>query len=178
MHNFHIKSILIGLGIGIILTSIVSVIYYSGSNTVSKPTEQEIIQMAKSYGLVDPSDFLTSQNSKSSTNKNEDTSSIKISSGDSNEGTNTNSAAANTASQQATAQKPAEQPVTASITINPGDTSDIVASKLVTAGLVQNKGDFVNKLTQMGLDEKINTGSFKFTKGTSIEDMIKKMTSN
>ncbi len=51
MERFNIKSIILGIGIGIILTSLIGWIYSAGENTPL--TKEEIIQKAKEYGLVE-----------------------------------------------------------------------------------------------------------------------------
>ncbi|WP_051411167.1 hypothetical protein [Acetivibrio clariflavus] len=49
MHKFHIKSILLGIGMGIVLTAIISIIYLAGN----QPTmgREEIIEKARQYGM-------------------------------------------------------------------------------------------------------------------------------
>ncbi|HOQ00951.1 MAG TPA: hypothetical protein PK604_09065 [Acetivibrio clariflavus] len=50
MHKFHIKSILLGIGMGIILTAFISIIYLAGNQpTMSR---EEIIERARQYGMV------------------------------------------------------------------------------------------------------------------------------
>lgn len=52
MGNFSAKSILLGMGIGIILTATVSMIYLSGRDPVKELTEQQIVSQAEKYGMV------------------------------------------------------------------------------------------------------------------------------
>lgn len=50
MQKFHIKSILLGIGIGIVLTAFISIIYSAGNNqTMSR---EDIVEKAKQYGMV------------------------------------------------------------------------------------------------------------------------------
>lgn len=50
MHKFHIKSILLGIGVGIVLTAFMSIIYLAGNKqTLSK---EDVIERAKQYGMV------------------------------------------------------------------------------------------------------------------------------
>ena len=50
MQNFHVKSILLGIGIGIVLTAFISVIYSTGNKqTISR---EDVIERAKQYGMV------------------------------------------------------------------------------------------------------------------------------
>ncbi len=50
MQKFHIKSILLGIGVGIVLTAFMSIIYLAGNKqTLSK---EDVIERAKQYGMV------------------------------------------------------------------------------------------------------------------------------
>ncbi len=52
MSNFNIKSILLGIGIGIIITATASIIYLSGRDPLKDLTKQQIISQAEKYGMV------------------------------------------------------------------------------------------------------------------------------
>jgi hypothetical protein len=52
MGNFNIKSILLGIGIGIIITATVSIIYMSGRDPMKELTKQQIINQAEKYGMI------------------------------------------------------------------------------------------------------------------------------
>ena len=52
MSNFHVKSILLGIGIGIILTATASMIYMAGRDPMKDLTEQQIISQAEKYGMI------------------------------------------------------------------------------------------------------------------------------
>jgi hypothetical protein len=52
MNKFNIKSILLGIGIGIIITSIASMIYFAGRDPLSGLSKEEIISQAEKYGMV------------------------------------------------------------------------------------------------------------------------------
>lgn len=56
MRKVHEKSILLGIGIGMIITSIAGMIYSGG--TQKELSKEEIISLAKQYGLVEPYKFL------------------------------------------------------------------------------------------------------------------------
>jgi hypothetical protein len=55
MGNFNIKSILLGIGIGIIITATVSIVYLSGRDPMKDLTRQQIISQAEKYGMVNSS---------------------------------------------------------------------------------------------------------------------------
>ncbi len=52
MSNFNVKSIILGIGIGIIITATVSLIYESGKDPFKNLTKQQIISEAEKYGMV------------------------------------------------------------------------------------------------------------------------------
>lgn len=56
MRKFHIKSILLGIGIGIILTSLIGIIYSAGRD--DKLTREEIISKAEQYGMTFSEEFI------------------------------------------------------------------------------------------------------------------------
>jgi hypothetical protein len=63
MRNFQIKSILLGIGIGIVITSIISMIYAAGINTNKSLSREEIISKAKEFGMVESTSILNNQQS-------------------------------------------------------------------------------------------------------------------
>jgi len=52
MSRFNVKSIFLGIGIGIIITATVSMIYISNRDPLKDATEQQIINRAEKYGMV------------------------------------------------------------------------------------------------------------------------------
>lgn len=52
MNNINVKSVLLGMGIGIIITAVASMIYVAGRDPVKDLTEQQIISQAEKYGMV------------------------------------------------------------------------------------------------------------------------------
>ena len=52
MSNFSIKSILLGIGIGIITTSIAGMIYFAGLDPLKNLSESDIIKLENRYGLT------------------------------------------------------------------------------------------------------------------------------
>lgn len=58
MSQFHIKSILLGIGIGIIVTATASMIYLAGRDPMENLTEEQIIKQAEKYGMVKQEIFI------------------------------------------------------------------------------------------------------------------------
>lgn len=52
MNSFHVKSVLLGIGIGIIIAATASMIYVAGKDPMEDLTEQQIISQAEKYGMV------------------------------------------------------------------------------------------------------------------------------
>ncbi len=50
--QFHLKSILLGVGIGIIITSLASMIYFAGRDPMQDLSKEQIIKQAEKYGMV------------------------------------------------------------------------------------------------------------------------------
>jgi hypothetical protein len=65
MSNFNIKSLILGIGIGIVLTSVLGAIYSAGvATTVSR---EFIISEAKKYGMVESTDTIRNMNNLQNT---------------------------------------------------------------------------------------------------------------
>ncbi len=50
--QFHLKSILLGIGIGIIITALASMIYFAGRDPMEDLSKEQIIKQAEKYGMV------------------------------------------------------------------------------------------------------------------------------
>lgn len=166
MKNFHVKSMILGIGIGLIITSIISIIYLAGMKPSSQMSKEEIIKKAREYGMIDSSELIIknkgSNTEANSEQKKDNTADVKID---------------ETVKQKENLQQAAVEGREIKISIEPGDSSEVVADKLLKAGLINDKTAFVNKLTDMGLATGIFVGEFKFKKGSDLEAIIKRITS-
>lgn len=52
MEKFNIKSILLGIGIGIVITSFISIIYLAGSDPKGVLSDEDVIKRAEKLGMV------------------------------------------------------------------------------------------------------------------------------
>ncbi|HHW47807.1 MAG TPA: hypothetical protein GXX14_04205 [Clostridiaceae bacterium] len=52
MKRFHIRSIILGIGIGFIFTSLISLIYFAGKEPAKNISDEEIIKRAEELGMV------------------------------------------------------------------------------------------------------------------------------
>ncbi|MDQ2085863.1 hypothetical protein RBH29_05355 [Herbivorax sp. ANBcel31] len=56
MRKFHLKSLLLGIGMGIVLSSFVGIIHSAGMD--NELTKEEIIERAEYYGMVFHEEFI------------------------------------------------------------------------------------------------------------------------
>lgn len=147
MRNFHIKSLILGIGIGIVLTSVISMVYSFGTKPVQKISSEEVKKMARQLGMVESSQII------------KDIDSVK----------DNNSKAYKDA-------KPKSNDDKIQFEIVEGDTSEIVADKLIDLGLIDSRAGFLLKLEEMGLSTRIKPGKYKVKRGISIQTLIDEIT--
>ncbi|MCX7922405.1 MAG: endolytic transglycosylase MltG [Clostridia bacterium] len=174
MQNFSIKSIVLGVGIGIILTSIISMIYLAGATP--QMSKDEIIAKAKEYGMVNSYELRQSQIPQAQ----EDANKVVVSATPTPQ-ISTSTPIPNTPAPTATptaAPKAAGVNGTnvARIKIVRGDSGESVGRKLVEAGLVNNKYTFTRELSNMGLKNLLKPGEYTIAKGTDLKSIIKTIT--
>lgn len=181
MQNFHIKSVILGIGIGIIITSIISIIYLAGANTSGTMSKEAIMQKAREYGMVDGTALLKDSTKK--TEERADSQKLASDPGASFANTDQNSSKATEKTvqneenkQQSTLQQVQTTGQEITVRINPGDTSETVADRLFKDGMISNKSAFIKTLTDMGLTTEIEIGEFKIIKGMEDKEIIKVLT--
>lgn len=59
LSRFHLKSIFLGIGIGIIITAIAAMVYSAGRDPIKEVSKEQIIRQAEKYGMVKSSDSST-----------------------------------------------------------------------------------------------------------------------
>ncbi len=62
---------------------------------------------------------------------------------------------------------------TISVEIPPGSTSNKIGDILSSKGLVSSSNEFTSKASEMSLDRKLQSGSFKIPKNSPLEDIVK-----
>ncbi|MCX8130293.1 MAG: endolytic transglycosylase MltG [Clostridia bacterium] len=171
MRNFQIKSILLGIGIGIVITSIISMIYAAGISTKNAMTREEIILKAKEFGMVDNTALIRqdqSENIETSAETEKKAEGTEKKTGEDQKSKETGADSAQVAKrsgESGTGEK-------IKIVISPGDTSEVVAGKLINSGLIKDKQAFIKMLKEMGMEAEINIGEFNITSGTDIKEII------
>lgn len=185
MRNFQAKSIILGMGIGIVFTALVSIIYNAGG--YSSMSKEEIISAAKSYGMIEPENLFDSGGKKESTSGSQKKNGTKEDSVQNNGGAKSINTTESTeeaqtgtdvASGQAVQNKPEQQEEYVSIDIQEGDNSYTVGEKLANSGLVSSAGEFNIAIINAGLDSKIMAGNYQIRKGSSIQEIISTIVPN
>ena len=167
MQKFHLQSILLGIGIGVVLTSIISMIYIAGVGPEMKMSKQEIIDQAKKYGMVEDTVLVDSTPQPD----------LKVSSStDNSSGTTKNNSAQAPTPEKSVAPVQQNSSSAVQVSISPGDTSEIVASKLLNAGVITDKAAFVKQLSDSGMATQIAIGDYKLVKGSSFSSIVKIIT--
>lgn len=174
MANFHIKSIVLGIGIGIVLTGILSIIYLAGDKTAyNNLTKVQIIEEAKKLGMVMKTENNVFDKSSASNGNvfklNSDAKSDKEKEQESKNQKSSENKADDSS-------KNTEEIEKVKIIIESGDTSEIVAEKLEKSGLISKSQIFVDKLNEMRLSTRIKIGEFEIEKGADLETIIRKIT--
>ena len=156
-----------GIGIGVVVTTIILVIAFSfAGNDIS---DKEVIDRAKKLGMVEGSNTLTNStatnNTNSSKNATNDTSAV----GNQTIPGATNPMPDNNTTQGAAVNITPTESV--EFTISEGDVSRTVIERLVAMGLVSDYDSFNNYLNEKGLDHNLQNGTFKIKRGISQEDL-------
>lgn len=167
MQQFHFKSIVLGIGIGIILAAILSMIYTAGMTP--HLSREEIMKKAAEYGMVEKTSLLQ-----------EETANPERPDGQGDNPTApVPSATAGSEATPAPGQNQKEQqkvPVKVQIIISAGDTSERVAVKLYEAGLVDSREEFERKIQESKLTGSIRIGTYEIDKGTDIPTILRIIT--
>ena len=152
MRKVHEKSIVLGVGIGMIITAIAGMIFSAGTN--KELSKAEIISLAKGYGLIEQVKFLNDENSASTNSASE--SSLAPSSST----TTIDSSSDNT-----------ERNVI--IEIKDGYKSQDVIDILLEKGVITNGEDFSATMDLYKASTSINIGKFKFKKNEDLDYVVK-----
>jgi hypothetical protein len=169
MRKFHIKSLTLGLGLGMIITSIISMVYLAGMDPSGMLSEEEIVNLANQYGMVPSTSILVESESKSQKKSKyneveKEKPNVEI-----------ETFRAEAGKHKVETEKPKEElgkPEDAEISIVPGDTSETVADKLFKAGLIESKDAFVEILDDLGRSSRIQIGEYSIRKGMAVTDII------
>lgn len=162
-----------GIGIGVIFaTLLLTISFYFGSTGISSKemTDEEIIEKATELGMVMPEDDSEEQeNQEEATEESEDANS---------EAQSTEEEIAEEPTEESEAEN---EPVVESsettvkyipFTVNSGESSDTVAANLYSAGLVDSASEFNDYMNTLGVDNRIQSGTFYVRTDSTYDDII------
>ncbi len=152
-----------GIGIGVIVTTIILVITFAFSgNNIS---DEEIINRAKKLGMVESSKTMTNSttnttNTTNSTNTTEGNQTIPGATNPMPDNNSTNSSSATNVNNDSV-----------DFTISENDVSRTVIERLAQQGLISDAAAFNKYLNDKGLDNNLQNGTFKIKRGISEEEL-------
>lgn len=177
-----LKYYLRGLGVGIIVTTLILIIAFSGR----KISDEEVIKRAGELGMVmqeagtetDNSEIPKAADETEAVNASETTETTEPA--EITTETTEQGIAGNIIDDNAE-KKPQTEPESEassdasekSFTINAGDTSDTVAVNLYKAGLVDDASAFNSYMVKNGYDSRLRTGAYTMKQGLSYEQIMK-----
>lgn len=161
MRKFHEKSIILGIGFGMIITAIAGMIYSAG--TTQQPTKEEIIRLAKTYGLVEPAHIITDDAATASTD----------SAAPSSAATTDSTAPAETTAAASSSVTANTDQRNITIVIKEGDKSQQVIDQLLDKGIITSQKEFEKVLNAYDAATKINYGSYEFKKNEDLDYIVK-----
>lgn len=187
-----LKYYLRGLGIGIIVTTLVLMVAFSGKK--EKLSDQEIMQRAEQLGMVMADEGQTEtgteentgteaqpeteqdvQNTEEGTEENADENTENASEPETEP--QTEAAAEPAAPEDTTGNVVGEVKQETSgevaFTVKSGESSDTVAFNLYKAGLVDDATAFNRYMISKGYDSRLRTGDFKIHSGASYDEILK-----
>jgi len=175
----RLKYYLRGIGIGIIFTTLLlSVSFYFGQANYKKEelTDQEIIQRATELGMVMADEQGTEDNTKEDSNIENDTE-LEESADDTSIGNKESTDEDLSLDDAIEAEKDSEPSSDTTVTyvpftINSGESSDMVAAKLYKAGLVNSADEFNSYMNKLGVDDRIQAGTFYVQENSTYDDLI------
>lgn len=189
MKKVHEKSVILGIGIGMIITAIAGMIYSAGAQ--KEPSKEEIIRLAKGYGLVEQVKIINDQDPANSSNiiKSNDIAGEKTTDGEiksdkqngskapeKSEGTNgkvADSPNAKDADNNALNQDLNDNSRNIIVEIKNGYRSQNVIDLLLEKDIISDREAFIKVLDSYDAATKINIGTYKFKKNDDMDYVVK-----
>lgn len=178
MRKVHEKSIILGIGIGMVITSVAGLIYSGGDGTRSDAKDlsrEEIVRLAKGYGMVEPVRLVEDDAAAATQTGNP--------AADNTPSGSTGSASQNSAAAQQTdetgkpeIQTPAEPDAEGkniTVEIKRGYNSTMVAQLLYDKGIISDMKKFVDTMAAYSATKKINIGTYTFKKNDDYVHIVK-----
>ena len=187
-----LKYYLRGLGIGIIVTTLVLMVAFSGKK--EKLSDQEIMQRAEQLGMVMADEGQTETGTEENTGTDaqpeteQDVQNTEAGTEENADENTENASEPETEPQTEAAAEPAAPEDTTgnvvgevkqetsgevAFTVKSGESSDTVAFNLYKAGLVDDATAFNRYMISKGYDSRLRTGDFKIRSGASYDEILK-----
>lgn len=187
-----LKYYLRGLGIGIIVTTLVLMVAFSGKK--EKLSDQEIMQRAEQLGMVMADEGQTETGTEENTGAEaqpeteQDVQNTEAGTEENADENTENASEPETEPQTEAAAEPAAPEDTTgnvvgevkqetsgevAFTVKSGESSDTVAFNLYKAGLVDDATAFNRYMISKGYDSRLRTGDFKIRSGASYDEILK-----
>lgn len=160
MGNYNMKNIMLGIGIGLIFSSMINISMSSKEMTVN-----EIKNEAEKHNLI----VLTKEEIMNNPTPADMPAPTLTAVPTPTIGT------APTATLSPT-PKPTANEKKISITVKSGMSSEDISNLLAEAGLLKDKKAFMKRLGELGMDNRLKVGSFEIPKGSGYDDIIKILT--
>jgi hypothetical protein len=164
MGNYNLKNIMLGIGIGLIFSSMLNISMSSKEMTV-----EEIKKEAERYNLI----VLTKEEIMNNPAPTEEPTTAPTPA--------PTAVPAPTVSVVPTnSPSPTPKSVTSDkiikITVESGMSSEDISTLLAEAGVLKDKKAFMKRLGELGVDSRLKIGSFEIPKGSGYDDIIKILT--
>ena len=178
-----LKYYLRGLGIGIIVTTLVLMVAFSGKK--EKLSDQEIMQRAEQLGMVMADEGQTETGTEENTGTEaqpeteQDVQNTEAGTEENADENTENASEPETEPQTEAAAEPAAPEDTTGNVVGEvkqetsGESSDTVAFNLYKAGLVDDATAFNRYMISKGYDSRLRTGDFKIRSGASYDEILK-----
>lgn len=185
MRKVHEKSIILGIGIGMVITSIAGLIYSGGDGSPTDAknlSREEIVRLAKGYGMVEPVPLV--EDDAAAGTQTGDTAAENTPSQSTGSGS-LNSAAAQQTDEAGNTLEPAREPEiqtpaepdaegkNITVEIKRGYNSTMVAQLLYEKGVISDMKKFVDTLAAYSATKKINIGTYTFKKNDDYVHIVK-----
>ncbi|SOC12660.1 endolytic transglycosylase MltG [Pseudobutyrivibrio ruminis] len=167
----RLKYYMRGIGIGVIFATLVlSISFYFGRTDFSSKemTDEEIIEEATELGMVMPEDEASEEETKDETSE-EDAAAP--------EEQPTEEVAPEETEETDAENEPVVESSESTVkyipfTVNSGESSDTVAANLYKAGLVDSASEFNDYMNTLGVDNRIQSGTFYVRADSTYDDII------
>lgn len=160
MQNFHSKSIILGIGIGLVLVSTAGFIVSGAGSPKSSMSEADIIREAEKLGMIKSSQVFSTPDS---------TPKQQVQATPTLAPEQTPAVTASPTPKPTPSPEPQPEVI---FTVSPGDTAVAVADKLLQAKLITDKDSFVTEMIDSGAAYRIVARTYKLRQGMSPKDII------